>query len=137
MQDQDAKLAILQQRLQIADQKAFVERQELLQQQETIAQREGQVQKTLETRLKELERKEQELVTRAKQVAEFSKDLQTREAAIQGTVDLKVGELVRLRAKFLDEREEKLKNDEASLTKLKVRYFLSCHFVILFRLQHF
>lgn len=122
MQDQDAKLGILQQRLQIADQKAFMERQALLQQQEAITQREIQAQHAVETRMKELAAKEQELVARAKQVAEFSQGLQTREAAIQGTVDRKVGELVRLRAKVLDEREEKLKSDEASLTKLKVSH---------------
>ncbi|OQV12912.1 hypothetical protein BV898_12834 [Hypsibius exemplaris] len=119
MQDQEAKLGILQQRLQLAEQKAFVERQTLLQQQETLAERDSQQQHVFDTRLKELGEKEQELVTRAKQVAEFSKALQTREAGIQRTVDLRVGELVRLRAKVLDEREEQLKKDEAALNKLK------------------
>lgn len=121
LQDQQAKSAVLQQRLQLADQKAFVERQEILQLQEAGAQRESQDRSVVDGRLKELAEKERELVARAKQVADFSKALQTREAAIQRTVDLRVGELVRLKAKVFDEREEKLRKDEASLAKLKVK----------------
>lgn len=103
-----------------AEQKSFLERQEWLQKQEIAEKDEVKNKERVEARLRELDEKEREIVTRAKQLAEYGQSLVAKENEIQRKVDQKVGELVRMKAKALDEREEKLRKDEASLTKLKV-----------------